>query len=157
MTAPNQRNIVVKHTLREKAGRINAVIDKDSLLYACNTLSPRAFKRWVTMMANATDFHVWSGPVASRTVLHVNLGATRNPYAQADQELIDKGFLVPARDGTNTWHMVEKEAPDDYGLYDREKNPSSNEDVLKRGRYRPQTRTGCPQTRTVPSSNEDRE
>lgn len=70
---------------------------------AMQVLSPSALKIYLYVTSNANNYHflLWSKDVTEK------LGISRRTYTSAIADLIDNGFLIKRRDGSEVWDFYD--------------------------------------------------
>lgn len=109
-THPNQRVYRVTKTSRLNAPKV--VIDKVDLKVAYRVLNKSELLIWLDMMGNIADqTHAFSPEF-----YHKHYGMARNTAREAFNSLIEKGFLVIVKEGSNA-----------YRVYSQTSNPKFDE------------------------------
>lgn len=98
---PNQLRIVVKKSKIDKR-RGYSITDKLDEEIAAQMLNAGAFKLWRYCARNADGYSFWLSPKA------VEKEIKKDQYYKARNELVEKGYLTPTKEGSNIFIFKER-------------------------------------------------
>lgn len=101
-TRENQRVVTTMKTICD-ANHKYAVINIEAMKRAMNKLKPNTFKLWQYLAKNQDKYTF----ALSKTDVMDFCNMSRNTYLAAVNELVDTGYLIQDKDGSNHYNFYE--------------------------------------------------
>jgi len=102
-TYPNQKVVKIHRDMpKEKEGNF-LLIKKGNLYQAYRDLNATALVLYLYLAGNKENYEL----ALSKEAVHAEVGMPNSTYRDQVQKLIDKGYLVQQKEGSNIYHFYE--------------------------------------------------
>ena len=107
MSVANQKRIIISQRVKRNKENLYTMMNMDALREARRILKGSSLKLWLYFNKNQDKYEFELSRVDCK-----NWGIKKDSYYNAISDLIDKGYLVPVREGSNIYVFFESARPE---------------------------------------------